>query len=69
MRSSSRKTDRGGVLVPLLVTVVVGGSLLFFRKAGLFDHIGRVPTGLLIGADAFVVGLAWFRGLRGLPRG
>jgi hypothetical protein len=65
MRSSSQSGNRGGVLVPLLVTIVVGGSLWFFRKVGLFDHIGRVPTGLLVGADAFVVGLAWFRGLRG----
>jgi hypothetical protein len=64
MRIRNGSGERGGVLVPLLITVMLGVSLWFFRKAGLFDHIGRVPTILLIGADVFVAGLAWFRGMR-----
>lgn len=52
------------MVVPLAVTVGIVGGLVILAKTGIFDHIGKVGTACVVGADLFVVALVWVRALR-----
>jgi hypothetical protein len=52
------------VVVPVAVTVGIVGGLLILTKTGIFDHMGKVGTACVVGADLFVLALVWVRALR-----